>query len=140
MIYLISILFFFSDGTNCCKSGVQESNCFTIPIPSPDRFYSWVNSSAQCLNFVRSRPVCRSTVREQFNEITAFVDASNIYGSELEHSALLRTYRYEYLFWITHPTIQLGALSKREKKFQVRNMDAFVEKDFLEMVIHVKVK
>lgn len=81
------------DGTDCCKSGVQESNCFTIPIPSPDRFYSWVNSSAQCLNFVRSRPVCRSTVREQFNEITAFVDASNIYGSELEHSAILRTYR-----------------------------------------------
>ena len=94
-----------SDGTDCCKTGVQESNCFTIPIPSPDRFYSWVNSSAQCLNFVRSRPVCRSTVREQFNEITAFVDASNIYGSELEHSALLRTYRYEYLnlFWLTHP-------------------------------------
>ena len=33
-------------------------------------------------------------MREQFNEITAFVDASNIYGSEQEHSAIIRTYRY----------------------------------------------
>ena len=37
--------------------------------------------------------MCGLRTREQYNEITAFVDASNVYGSEQEHSAVLRTYR-----------------------------------------------
>ena len=37
--------------------------------------------------------MCRQNVRQQYNEITAFIDASNIYGSEQEQSAILRTYR-----------------------------------------------
>ena len=42
---------------------------------------------------MRSTPVCQSTVRQQFNDITAFVDASNVYGNDKEHAAVLRTYR-----------------------------------------------
>jgi hypothetical protein len=87
---------YFAEETNCCRSSSASPDCFAISIPSPDRFYSWVNESAQCLNVVRSRPVCRSAQRQQFNDITAYVDASNVYGSEQEHSALLRTYRYLY--------------------------------------------
>jgi len=79
--------------TNCCESGVQDSSCFTIAIPGQDRFYSWVNSTARCLNFLRSQTVCREKVRQQYNEITSYIDASNVYGSEQEHSAILRTYR-----------------------------------------------
>ncbi len=81
------------ESTDCCSSGVQGPSCFTIAIPSPDRFFSWVNNTAKCLNFVRSTPVCGLNPREQYNELTAYVDASNVYGSEQEHSALLRTYR-----------------------------------------------
>ena len=73
--------------------GVQDSSCFTIAIPGQDRFYSWVNSTARCLNFLRSQTVCREKVRQQYNEITSYIDASNVYGSEQEHSAILRTYR-----------------------------------------------
>ncbi len=79
--------------TDCCASGVQGPSCFTIAIPSPDRFFSWVNNTAKCLNVLRSIHVCGLRTREQYNEITAFIDASNVYGSEQEHSALIRTYR-----------------------------------------------
>ena len=83
-----------SEETDCCASGLQGSDCFSISIPNPDRFYSWINSTAQCLNLIRSQPVCRSPTREQYNEITAFIDASMVYGSEQEQSAVIRTYRY----------------------------------------------
>ena len=42
---------------------------------------------------LRSRPVCRENTRQQYNEITAFIDASNVYGSDEEHSSILRAYR-----------------------------------------------
>jgi len=80
------------DETDCCASGVQGADCFTIKIPGNDRFYSWVNSSARCINVLRSRPVCRENVRQQYNEVTSFIDASNVYGSDEEHSSILRTY------------------------------------------------
>ena len=83
---------FITEETDCCASGVQGADCFTIQIPGNDRFYSWVNSSAQCINVLRSRPVCRENVRQQYNEVTAFIDASNVYGSDEEHSSILRTY------------------------------------------------
>jgi len=80
--------------TDCCKtSDLQSGDCLVIPIPSADRFYSWINETAHCLNFVRSQPVCRSKTREQFSEISSYIDASNVYGSEIERSAILRTYR-----------------------------------------------
>ena len=82
----------FIEETDCCSSGVQGADCFTIQIPGNDRFYSWVNSSARCINVLRSRPVCRENVRQQYNEVTSFIDASNVYGSDEEHSSILRTY------------------------------------------------
>ena len=51
-----------------------------------------MNLTATCLNFVRSTPVCQRKVREQYNELTAFVDGSNVYGSNEEHASVLRTY------------------------------------------------
>ncbi|XP_040572196.1 salivary peroxidase/catechol oxidase [Lepeophtheirus salmonis] len=81
------------ESTDCCESEVQRDDCFTIPIPSPDRFYSWVNSSAQCLNLLRSHHVCGTIIREQYNILTSYVDASHIYGSDQTMAAVLRTYK-----------------------------------------------
>lgn len=77
---------------NCCKDAT-DARCFVIPIPPRDRFYSWVNLTATCMNLVRSTPVCKRSERQQYNAITTFVDASNVYGSDRDHAAVLRTYR-----------------------------------------------
>ena len=72
----------FSEETDCCTPDFTNPECFPIEIPSPDRFYSWVNSTARCLQFIRSQPVCNEKVRQHYNILTSFVDASNVYGSE----------------------------------------------------------
>jgi len=82
------------ESLNCCEDPTPNNpKCFTIPIPSRDRFYSWVNLTATCLNFVRSTPVCQRSTRQQLNELTAFVDGSTVYGSHEEHASVLRTYQ-----------------------------------------------
>ena len=55
----------FSEEINCCESFSRSPQCFTIAIPSQDRFFSWVNDTATCLNFVRSTYVCNLNTREQ---------------------------------------------------------------------------
>jgi len=80
---------------DCCKEDESDSRCFYIPIPDRDKFYSWVNYTATCLNMVRSTPFCtppQGGVREQFNGITSFIDASNVYGSEIAPASFIRTY------------------------------------------------
>jgi len=82
------------ESLNCCdEPDLSNPKCFTIPIPVHDGFYSWVNLTATCLNFVRSTPVCQRKIRQQYNELTAFVDGSNVYGSSNEHASVLRTYQ-----------------------------------------------
>lgn len=80
-----------SERLHCCESGIKSPDCFTISIPQDDRYYSWTNSSAKCLNFVRSQPVCGERVRQQFNSLTAYIDASNVYGSTPDKALILRT-------------------------------------------------
>ncbi|XP_046580899.1 peroxidasin homolog [Haliotis rubra] len=55
--------------------------CDAILIPSGDEYFT----SRTCLNFVRSiqvpNPRCDTYPAEQLNQITAYIDASNVYGS-----------------------------------------------------------
>ena len=50
-------------------------------------------SNPLCLHFARSLSFCHESYcgRQQMNGITAFVDASNVYGSDTTRSDLLRT-------------------------------------------------
>ena len=61
--------------------------CFNIDA-ADDPFF--INKTS-CLPFTRSDTICTDgSVRQQFNSISAFIDASNIYGSDFETSQALR--------------------------------------------------
>ncbi|XP_078669493.1 chorion peroxidase-like isoform X1 [Branchiostoma floridae x Branchiostoma belcheri] len=73
-----------------CECDSQDDRCFNIPISTDDEDFS----SASCIPFARSRSSpnegCRMGPRQQVNQITAFVDASNVYGSSEEEMEALR--------------------------------------------------
>lgn len=83
----------------CCdEHGRQQTgdllhpDCKPIDIPVDDRFYSRYNKT--CMEFVRSSPAprldCALGPRDQINQITSYLDASNIYGSTAEDQHDLR--------------------------------------------------
>ena len=76
---------------DCCKKG-KTDECFPIPVPNDDNFYGPRNVT--CLEFRRSVTFCgeKGGSKEQFNEVTHFIDASTVYGSEEEIAHELRTF------------------------------------------------
>ena len=91
----------FSDGLDCTKNyGFCDNQppCFPIAIPDNDKRIN--NNGHKCLPFTRSSAVCGTgmtsvffsavTPREQMNQITSYIDASNVYGSSKEEVMNLR--------------------------------------------------
>ncbi|CAH1270783.1 PXDN [Branchiostoma lanceolatum] len=80
---------FQEEGLICTCDSVDE-HCFNIPVPSDDPDFG----TRPCLEFARSRSCpnegCRMGRRQQLNQITAFVDASSVYGSSEEEIEELR--------------------------------------------------
>ncbi|XP_037800324.1 chorion peroxidase-like [Penaeus monodon] len=84
----------------CCKRGQRREprelhpDCLPIEIPDTDTFFSQFGQ--RCMEFVRSmpavRPKCNFGPREQMNQITSFIDASNVYGSTEEEAKPLRSF------------------------------------------------
>ena len=66
--------------------------CFNIPVKGGDPEFQF-RGSEPCFPFTRSDIFCprQGEPREQINGITAFIDGSNIYGSDEETSIGLRT-------------------------------------------------
>ncbi|XP_066933586.1 peroxidasin-like [Clytia hemisphaerica] len=86
----------FNDGKSCKESCENEQPCFPIEIPKDDpRIKKY-----KCMEFTRSSAVCGSgstsvffdsiTPRQQINQITSFIDASNVYGSSEKDARDLR--------------------------------------------------
>ena len=85
-------------GILCCEDGdvIRESNrhreCFPISLPNNDHVFG--KFGQRCMEFVRSMPAPRSGCnfgpREQVNQITAWLDGSNVYGSDEDEAAKLR--------------------------------------------------
>uniref|UniRef100_G3WUC2 Peroxidasin n=1 Tax=Sarcophilus harrisii TaxID=9305 RepID=G3WUC2_SARHA len=83
----------FSDGQHCSSVCTNDPPCFSIMVPPNDHR---VRNGARCMFFVRSSPVCGSGMtsllmnsvypREQINQLTSYIDASNVYGSS-DHEA-----------------------------------------------------
>uniref|UniRef100_A0A8C7BBH8 Lactoperoxidase n=1 Tax=Neovison vison TaxID=452646 RepID=A0A8C7BBH8_NEOVI len=88
----------FSDGRLCSSVCTNDPPCFPIIFPDSDPR----GTRAPCMFFARSSPVCGSGMtslvmnsvyaREQINQLTAYIDASNIYGSSERESQILRDY------------------------------------------------
>ncbi|CAG0918619.1 unnamed protein product [Notodromas monacha] len=83
--------------TACCQNGVilnppPLQSCLAISIPADDPFYS--KFQQQCMEFVRSsfapsRPGSPAYT-EQLNALTAWFDASNVYGQDEAETLSLR--------------------------------------------------
>lgn len=81
----------------CCyvPASCLNEECFPIAIPPNDPFYSIFNQT--CMDMVRSVPAlresCKLGTREQANQVTAFIDLSQVYGSTSKRERELRAYR-----------------------------------------------
>ncbi|KAM4845078.1 myeloperoxidase [Thomomys bottae] len=72
----------FLTGLNCETSCLRQPPCFPLKIPPND---PRIKNQQDCIPFFRSCPACTGsniTIRNQINALTAFVDASGVYGSE----------------------------------------------------------
>ncbi|XP_041668807.1 peroxidasin isoform X3 [Cheilinus undulatus] len=88
----------FSDGQLCTQVCTNDPPCFPIQFPPNDP--RQLRSGARCMFFVRSSPVCGSGMtsllmnsvypREQINQLTSYIDASNVYGSSRHESEEIR--------------------------------------------------
>ncbi|PVD30062.1 hypothetical protein C0Q70_09323 [Pomacea canaliculata] len=71
----------------------HRTACFPIPIPSYDPYFK----GRSCFSFTRSLQVtnsnCKQVPVEQLNQLTAYVDASQVYGSSAEEQKNLRTFK-----------------------------------------------
>ena len=72
----------------------QHPDCLPIEVSCDDPFYR--NYNLTCLSFVRSSPSpledCALGPRDQINQITSYIDASNVYGSTDKYLSSLRLY------------------------------------------------
>ena len=87
-------------GTDCSETCSNTAQCFPILIPDDD---PRIGQGADCFEFSRSAASCAETSsaaykkrrpkqREQVDELTAYIDASNVYGSSEEDAQSLREF------------------------------------------------
>eukprot|EP00095_Tigriopus_kingsejongensis_P007792 maker-scaffold370_size193435-snap-gene-0.40 protein:Tk07792 transcript:maker-scaffold370_size193435-snap-gene-0.40-mRNA-1 annotation:"hypothetical protein DAPPUDRAFT_320790" len=74
---------------------LMHEECRPIEVPTTDPFFSQFNVT--CMEFVRSLAApkrdCSLGPRDQMNQVTSFIDASNVYGSTQEEQDRLRLLR-----------------------------------------------
>ncbi|XP_056233036.1 eosinophil peroxidase-like [Seriola aureovittata] len=88
----------FNNGVDCDKSCERTEPCFPIEIPKKDPRFG--KKSEECIPFFRSSAGCgsgntghifgASTVRQQMNSLTAFIDVGQVYGSDDTKARFLR--------------------------------------------------
>ncbi|CAB4069744.1 PXDN [Lepeophtheirus salmonis] len=104
-------------GIRCCgprgsfPDTFDGSKCFPIPISENDPFWK---GKKRCLSLARSLSApglkCELEFRQQMNQITHWLDASNIYGSTKEEMDHLRLFKEGKLSISTQSGTQKGSL------------------------------
>lgn len=64
----------------------------SIPVAAGDAFFDPGGTGTQVIPFTRSVYAAGSVPRQQINQVTAWIDASNVYGSDDARAAELRTF------------------------------------------------
>ncbi|XP_035230877.1 uncharacterized protein LOC118202791, partial [Stegodyphus dumicola] len=81
------------DCKSCDSAITVHPECLPIPIPPDDPFFPPIhkNSSKNCISFARSL-AGQLTLgrREQMDQVTSYIDASNMYGSDACEARMLR--------------------------------------------------
>ncbi|KAG5883010.1 hypothetical protein JTB14_033465 [Gonioctena quinquepunctata] len=101
----------------CCDRGgrrmlppeLTHPSCLPIAISADDWFFGKLGM--RCMEFIRSAPSTRIDCdlgwREQINQVTPFIDASTIYGSDIETSDDMRSFRNGKISYGRHEDGQL---------------------------------
>ncbi|XP_023215778.1 uncharacterized protein LOC111618468 [Centruroides sculpturatus] len=95
------------DCQECDSAKTLHPECLPIPVPPRDIFYPPFNKTTRrptCISFVRSLGGQLTLGRrEQLNQVTAFLDASNVYGSDMCDTKMLRSFIGGRLNVTRHP-------------------------------------
>ncbi|XP_015434799.1 PREDICTED: uncharacterized protein LOC107190503 [Dufourea novaeangliae] len=77
---------------SCCPPSVGHPECYPVPVASGDPVFDVAGRT--CMEFVRSAPApqCKLGPRQQLNQVTAFIDGSAIYGSDITTASDLREF------------------------------------------------
>ncbi|KAG1649572.1 Peroxidasin [Nymphon striatum] len=93
----------------CDSTTSVHPECYPIQIPDNDSFYPSVNRTTgkrRCLSFTRSMPGQLTLgFRQQMNQITSYIDASSVYGSDKCDGNKLRSFARGKLN-VTRPRFQ----------------------------------
>jgi len=65
-----------------------------VPVPAGDAFFDPANTGTAVITFTRSVYDPASVPRQQMNQITAWIDASQVYGSDDARAAELRRFKH----------------------------------------------
>lgn len=91
------------DCKSCDSKTTVHSECNPIKIPENDSFYPTNRTHPLCLHFVRSLPGQKNLgYRDQLNQVTSFIDGSQIYGSDSCDAAKLRLFKGGQLTYTKH--------------------------------------
>lgn len=114
----------FQGGLKCKKTCQNSAPCFNIDVPHDDPRIKTLS----CIEMERSSAICGSgetspffnkvQPREQINQITSYIDASNVYGSTERDALDLRD------LFSDHGLLKFDITSHKQKPFLPFNRDA----------------